>query len=143
MQEAKQYQHACAQLKKIESFRSTLDFWLSYVDWMSIEHPIISSQFPARYNSLIYQPKQITMLKRNILQVFLVVALSTIGQAGADTVVGSDTTELGSSSKEARKSVKDRRLKGKGGGKSGGKGGKGRGKGKVSSFIRRASIRSS
>jgi hypothetical protein len=78
------------------------------------------------------------MLKRNILQVFLVVALSAVGQASAGTVVSSDT-ELGSSNEAGPKSVlannnNNRALKGgKGKGKGKGKGGsKGKGKGKVS-----------
>jgi hypothetical protein len=76
------------------------------------------------------------MLKRNILQVVLVVALSAFGQASAGTVVSSDT-ELGSSNEKGNKSVlannNRRALKGKGKGKGKGMGmGKGKGKGKVS-----------
>jgi hypothetical protein len=69
------------------------------------------------------------MLKRNILQVVLVVALSAFGQASAGTIVSSDT-ELGSSNEEA--GLANRQLmSGKGKGKGKGKGGsKGKGKGK-------------
>jgi hypothetical protein len=110
----------------------------------------MSSQFPC---SILFQftqvnsHKELAMLQRNIfLQVFIVVALSSIGQASAGKVVGSADTKLGSSN-EAGKSMlknKNRRLVGVKGrrrssGKGGGKGGS-KGKGKVSSHIRRAAI---
>jgi hypothetical protein len=79
------------------------------------------------------------MLKRNILQVVLVLALSAFGQSSAGTVVSSDT-ELGSSNENlGNKSVlansNNRALKGRNGrgGSKGSKGNKGnKGKGKVS-----------
>jgi hypothetical protein len=66
------------------------------------------------------------MLQRTIfLQVFLVVALSAIGQASAGKVVGSSDSEAGTKSILANK---NRRLLGVKGRRQGG----GKGKGKVS-----------
>jgi uncharacterized membrane protein YgcG len=79
------------------------------------------------------------MLKRNLLlQVFIVVALSAIGQASAKGTVVGRKTDLGSSNESGKTLVRnnrDRELGGKGKGK--GKGGSSsssssKGKGKVS-----------
>jgi hypothetical protein len=75
--------------------------------------------------------KDLTMLQRNIfLQVFLVIALSAIGQASAGKVVGRDTSD-----NEAGKSIlanKNRRLIGVKGRRQGGGKGSSKGRGKVS-----------